>query len=43
MKRLLCLVLAVVLAAVLPGCGSDREKGINKDKDKPREAPAEGK
>ncbi len=43
MKRWLCILLAVVLAAVLPGCGGERDKGINKDRDKPRQAPAEGK
>jgi hypothetical protein len=43
MKRWLCVLLAVLLAGSLPGCGGDRDKGINKDRDKPREAPAEGK
>ena len=38
MARLI--VLLAVLIALLPaGCGSDKEKGINKDKDKPVPAP----
>jgi hypothetical protein len=43
MKRFLCVLLALVLAGTLSGCGGDRHKGINKDRDKPREAPPEGK
>jgi hypothetical protein len=43
MKRLLCVLLALILAAPLSGCGGDKDKGINKDKDKPRQAPPEGK
>jgi hypothetical protein len=43
MKRLLSLLLMLVLVGVLTGCGGDRDKGINKDRDKPRETPAASK
>jgi hypothetical protein len=43
MKRILCALLALVLAGTLSGCGGEHDKGINKDRDKPREAPPEGK
>jgi hypothetical protein len=37
MKRVLALVLAAGLTAALAGCGGgDKDKGINKDRDKPR-------
>jgi hypothetical protein len=43
MQRLLCVLLALVLVGPLSGCGGEKDKGINKDKDKPRQAPVEGK
>jgi hypothetical protein len=36
MKRFFCLLLCAFLTASLCGCGGDKERGINKDKDKPR-------
>jgi hypothetical protein len=36
MKRLAGLLLAVLLSALVLGCGSDKDKGMNKDRDKPR-------
>jgi hypothetical protein len=40
MKRFVWLLLTVLLAGAAAGCGSDREKGMNKDiKDLPRETP----
>jgi predicted small secreted protein len=44
MKRLLYVLLVLVLAVPLSGCGGEKDKGIHKDnKDRPREAPAESK
>jgi hypothetical protein len=43
MRRVLPLLCVALLAGLLSGCGGDRDKGINKDRDKPREGPAEGK
>jgi hypothetical protein len=37
-KRLLRVLLASVQAGCVAGCGSDKERGINKDLDKPRTA-----
>jgi hypothetical protein len=37
-KRLLGVLLASVLAGCAAGCGSDKERGINKDLDMPRTA-----
>jgi hypothetical protein len=38
MKRLLTFLLTCLVALALVGCGSDRERGKNRDKDvKPRE------
>jgi predicted small secreted protein len=42
MRRLLIALLAVLLAVPLAGCGNDKDRGINKDRDKPR-APASDK
>jgi predicted small lipoprotein YifL len=38
MKRLTFVLLAALLAVSLAGCGNDKEKGINKDRDMPRAA-----
>lgn len=38
MRKLLIALLAIVLIVPLVGCGGDKDKGINKDKDKPRAA-----
>jgi hypothetical protein len=38
MKRWLYILLSVVLAVGLCGCGNEKERGMNKDKDKPRAA-----
>jgi hypothetical protein len=35
MKRLACVLLTFLLLG-LTGCGGDKDRGINKDKDKPR-------
>ncbi len=35
-KRLVALVLAVLVAALVPGCGGDKDKGINKERDRPK-------
>jgi hypothetical protein len=39
MKHFLWVLLMVLLAGAAAGCGSDKDKGIKKDKDFPREAP----
>jgi hypothetical protein len=36
MRHWLSLLLAAVVALSLAGCGNDKEKGINKDRDMPR-------
>ena len=36
MKKLVSVLLAALLALSLAGCGNDKEKGINKDRDMPR-------
>jgi hypothetical protein len=36
MKRLFYLLLCVCLAVGLSGCGGSQDRGINKDKDKPK-------
>jgi hypothetical protein len=36
MKAFVSLLLAALLAVSLAGCGNDKEKGINKDRDMPR-------
>jgi hypothetical protein len=42
MKRILAVLLAGALACALAGCGSDKDKGINKDRDKPRSGEKAG-
>jgi hypothetical protein len=37
MKRILWLLLAVLLAGAPAGCAGEKDRGINKDKDRPRE------
>jgi hypothetical protein len=39
MKRLIGVLLAALVVVTIPGCGSERDKGINKGKDFPREGP----
>jgi hypothetical protein len=39
---LLSLLLAAVVALALAGCGNDKEKGINKDRDMPRSGEKPG-
>ena len=44
MKRFLYVLMAVLVFALVPGCGSDKEKGMNrpdKKRDLPRAAPTE--
>ncbi len=41
MRKLLWLLLVLLPLGLVPGCGGDREKGIYKDKEKPR--PPESK
>ena len=36
MRSFVSLLLAALLAVSLAGCGNDKEKGINKDRDMPR-------
>ena len=36
MKRIVTFLLLVVFALVFAGCGSDKDRGVNKDKDKPK-------
>ena len=43
MKRLFTLVLGVVVTCCLAGCNSDKDKGINKDRDKPRSGDKKAK
>lgn len=38
MKCISCLALLLLVFTGLSGCGGDREKDINKDKDKPKPA-----
>jgi hypothetical protein len=41
MKPFTYLSLMVLLLALVPGCGSDKDKGMNRNKDLPRSAPTE--
>jgi hypothetical protein len=41
MKRSAYVLLMVALLMLLPGCGNDKEKGMNRHKDLPRAAPTE--
>jgi hypothetical protein len=38
MKKLGWALLAIVLALVVSGCGSDKDRGVNRDKDRPTAA-----
>jgi hypothetical protein len=38
MKKLGWALLAIVLAAAVSGCGSDKDRGVNRDKDRPTAA-----
>ena len=40
-RRFLALLLTMLLAGAAAGCGSDRDKGINRGKDLPTPPPAE--
>jgi hypothetical protein len=42
MKRLVSLVLSAVVLAAL-GCGSEKDKNVNKDRDKPKATDAKQK
>lgn len=39
MKALRIALMLLLLLAVVPGCGSDKDKGVNRGKDMPRAAP----
>jgi len=41
MKRLTRLLVILCLAGLLAGCGGEKEKGINKDRDQPRSGSGE--
>jgi hypothetical protein len=43
MKRLTVLLLAALLSSLLAGCNSDKDKGVNKNKDLPRQPPPTSK
>ena len=36
MRRLLAILTALLVLGLAAGCGNDKEKGMNRDKDKPR-------
>ena len=36
MRRLLAVLLLVALSTFLVGCGNDADRGVNKDKDRPK-------
>ena len=36
MRRLIAILLTLFAVATLSGCGGDKDKGIEKDKDRPR-------
>jgi hypothetical protein len=38
MKRLGCSLLAIVFVLIVSGCGSDKDRGVNRDKDRPTAA-----
>lgn len=42
MRKLLAILTAVLLLCLTAGCGSDKEKGQYRDKDKPRAGKNEG-
>jgi hypothetical protein len=39
MRRLTAVFLALVLAGLAAGCGGDKDRGVNRDRDRPRAAP----
>jgi hypothetical protein len=39
MRRVTAVVLAAVLAALAAGCGGERDRGVNRDRDRPRAGP----
>ena len=41
MRPILYALLTALLLALVPGCGSDKDKGVNRHKDLPRSGPAE--
>jgi hypothetical protein len=41
MKKFSSVLLMMVLLTLLPGCGSDKDRGMNRHKDLPRAAPTE--
>jgi hypothetical protein len=41
MRKLLITMLGLVLLVASAGCGSERDRGINKDRDKPRTPSSE--
>jgi hypothetical protein len=41
MKRLTSFLLALLLPVLILGCSGDKDKGINKDRDKPRPGPTQ--
>ncbi len=40
MRKIVLFLTAAILLCLTVGCGNDREKGQNRDKDKPRAAEA---
>jgi hypothetical protein len=36
MRKMLAMLMAALMLCLAAGCGSDKEKGQNRDKDKPR-------
>jgi hypothetical protein len=42
MRQFLWMLAVLVLSAALAGCGSDKERGQNRDKDKPQAAEPKG-
>jgi hypothetical protein len=38
MRFLRCVLLAVVMCALIAGCGGDKERGVNSGRDRPKAA-----